>query len=99
MTTDYKTTVFLPQTQFPMKAGLAAQEPGWLARWEKLDLYKRLREQGIRDERDETRACAPMRPADDAVIIDSSTLSAEDVLARMESIVRRTDGSTPPTAV
>ena len=40
---DYKDTVFLPKTGFPMKAGLANKEPGILARWEKMDLYGRLR--------------------------------------------------------
>lgn len=40
---DYKSTVFLPQTDFPMKAGLAQKEPTILARWEAMDLYGRLR--------------------------------------------------------
>src|SRR3546814_8561236 len=31
---DYKDTVFLPKTDFPMKAGLAQKEPAILARWE-----------------------------------------------------------------
>ncbi|MBM3507406.1 MAG: isoleucine--tRNA ligase [Alphaproteobacteria bacterium] len=42
---DYKATVFLPKTGFAMKAGLPEREPQLLARWAKLDLYKRLREQ------------------------------------------------------
>ncbi len=42
-TADYKSTVFLPQTDFPMKAGLAQKEPAILARWESQDLYKTLR--------------------------------------------------------
>jgi isoleucyl-tRNA synthetase len=41
---DYKDTLFLPQTDFPMKAGLPAREPEWLARWERIGLYRRLRE-------------------------------------------------------
>ncbi len=41
---DYRGTLFLPKTDFPMKAGLPVREPEWLARWEKLDLYGRLRE-------------------------------------------------------
>jgi isoleucyl-tRNA synthetase len=41
---DYKSTVFLPQTDFPMKAGLAEKEPKILARWEEKDLYGKLRE-------------------------------------------------------
>ena len=40
---NYKDTVFLPQTPFPMKAGLPAQEPKWLDLWRDLDLYNRLR--------------------------------------------------------
>jgi isoleucyl-tRNA synthetase len=40
---DYKATLFLPQTDFPMKAGLPAAEPQWLVRWEKMDLYGQIR--------------------------------------------------------
>ncbi|TMV94781.1 isoleucine--tRNA ligase [Thioclava sp. BHET1] len=41
---DYRGTVFLPQTDFPMRAGLPAREPEWLERWEKIGIYDRLRE-------------------------------------------------------
>ena len=41
---DYKDTVFLPQTDFPMKAGLPQKEPGILARWQDNGLYDQLRE-------------------------------------------------------
>src|SRR3954453_6156171 len=41
---DYRETVFLPKTEFPMKAGLAQKEPAILARWAEMGLYKRLRE-------------------------------------------------------
>jgi isoleucyl-tRNA synthetase len=41
---DYKDTVFLPKTDFPMKAGLPQKEPGILAKWEADGLYHRLRE-------------------------------------------------------
>ncbi len=40
---DYRPTVFLPATDFAMKAGLPQLEPKLLARWEKMDLYHRLR--------------------------------------------------------
>ena len=43
-TPDYKSTLFLPRTDFPMRAGLPAREPDWLARWERLRVYDRLRE-------------------------------------------------------
>ncbi|MDD3798566.1 MAG: isoleucine--tRNA ligase [Novosphingobium sp.] len=41
---DYKDTVFLPKTDFPMKAGLPQKEPGILARWEEAGLYRQIRE-------------------------------------------------------
>jgi isoleucyl-tRNA synthetase len=41
---DYRATVFLPKTDFPMKAGLASKEPAILARWAEEGLYARLRE-------------------------------------------------------
>ena len=43
-TPDYKDTIFLPQTEFPMRAGLPTREPEWLERWEKIGVYDRLRE-------------------------------------------------------
>jgi isoleucyl-tRNA synthetase len=42
--TDYRDTVFLPKTDFPMKAGLAQKEPAILERWAKIGLYRKLRE-------------------------------------------------------
>ena len=42
-TTDYSKTLFLPETGFPMRAGLPAKEPELLARWENNDLYRQLR--------------------------------------------------------
>jgi isoleucyl-tRNA synthetase len=44
MSIDYKNTVYLPKTDFPMKAGLNKREPELLERWKKLNLYKKLRE-------------------------------------------------------
>ena len=44
MTSDYKSTVFLPKTDFPMKAGLPKREPKTLERWQQIDLWRRLRE-------------------------------------------------------
>ncbi|WAJ27709.1 isoleucine--tRNA ligase [Antarcticirhabdus aurantiaca] len=42
---DYSKTLFLPRTEFPMRAGLPEAEPKWIERWEGMDLYKRLREE------------------------------------------------------
>ncbi|MGL4279350.1 MAG: isoleucine--tRNA ligase, partial [Albidovulum sp.] len=41
---DYRDTVFLPETDFPMRAGLPQREPDWLARWQRIGVYDRLRE-------------------------------------------------------
>ncbi len=40
---DWRDTVFLPTTDFPMKAGLSSKEPAILARWREEDLYGQLR--------------------------------------------------------
>jgi isoleucyl-tRNA synthetase len=41
--TDYRDTVFLPETDFPMRAALPQREPDWLARWARIGVYDRLR--------------------------------------------------------
>jgi len=41
---DYRPTVFLPKTDFPMKAGLPEREPQILAKWQAANLYSQLRE-------------------------------------------------------
>ena len=43
---DYAKSLFLPQTAFPMRAGLPKKEPELLARWADIDLYDRLRAAG-----------------------------------------------------
>ena len=43
---DWSATLFLPKTEFPMKAGLPTREPELLRRWAELGLYERLREKG-----------------------------------------------------
>ena len=44
-TLDYKSTINLPQTDFPMKADLARREPQMLEAWERAGLYRKIREQ------------------------------------------------------
>ena len=41
---DYKETLNLPNTDFPMKAKLPSKEPELLKRWEREDIYRRIRE-------------------------------------------------------
>lgn len=42
MTTDYKDTLFLPQTEFPMRGELPKREPQILEKWNEIDLFKTL---------------------------------------------------------
>jgi isoleucyl-tRNA synthetase len=41
---DYRDTLFLPKTEFPMRAGLPKAEPEWIKRWDAMGLYAKLRE-------------------------------------------------------
>jgi cytidylate kinase len=88
-------TVVFPQA--PLKVFLDASPEERAAR-----RYKQLKGKGLdanlpalvadireRDERDRNRAAAPLRPADEAVIVDSTTLSIDEVLDRVLEEVRR----------
>lgn len=48
-TPDYKATLNLPRTEFPMRAGLPKREPEWLSRWADMDVYGQLRAKKGRD--------------------------------------------------
>ncbi|MBX7249298.1 MAG: isoleucine--tRNA ligase [Caulobacteraceae bacterium] len=48
---DYRETVFLPETPFPMRAGLPQREPQILANWAELDLFEAIRRQRQKDGR------------------------------------------------
>jgi isoleucyl-tRNA synthetase len=47
---DWKATLNLPKTEFPMRADLARREPLWLARWEREGQYERILEARLREE-------------------------------------------------
>ena len=40
---DFKSTLLLPNTNFPMRASLPKREPDWIAHWERIGIYKKLR--------------------------------------------------------
>ncbi|MBP2486074.1 isoleucine--tRNA ligase [Rhizobium leguminosarum] len=40
---DYSKTLYLPETDFPMRAGLPQKEPEFVKRWQEMGLYKKLR--------------------------------------------------------
>jgi len=44
MTKDYKNTINLPQTDFPMRGDLPKREPGWLAEWEEAGRYAQIQQ-------------------------------------------------------
>ena len=44
MALDYKATLNMPKSGFPMRAGLPAREPEMLERWNKIDVYRLLME-------------------------------------------------------
>ncbi|MBW2204931.1 MAG: class I tRNA ligase family protein, partial [Deltaproteobacteria bacterium] len=44
---NYKETLNLPKTVFPMKANLVKKEPEMLERWESIDLYKLIRQSSM----------------------------------------------------
>ncbi len=48
-TPDYKDTLNLPKTDFPMRAGLPKREPEWLERWARIGVYDLLREKQGRE--------------------------------------------------
>ena len=54
-----------------------------------VSLRQTMEEMGERDRRDSTRAASPLKVADDAIVIDSSGLSIEQVFARMMEHVHR----------
>ncbi len=59
------------------------------ARGETVDMAMLVRDIRERDERDSNRAISPLRPADDAVLIDSTSMDIEEVFAKMLSIINR----------
>ncbi|MBT7583649.1 MAG: class I tRNA ligase family protein, partial [Kordiimonadaceae bacterium] len=51
MTKDYRDTIFLPKTDFPMKGNLPNREPQWMERWNDIGIYDRIRESSKDSER------------------------------------------------
>lgn len=58
------------------------------ARGEQLSLEEVLAEQNLRDQRDASRPIGPLRPAADAIVVVTDGLSPEQVVERLEQLVR-----------
>ena len=67
-----------------------------MAKGQSVDLAATLQEILIRDERDSSRATAPLKQADDAVLLDTSELDEVAVVARMEALARARFGADLP---
>ncbi|GFO55970.1 cytidylate kinase [Geomonas sp. Red276] len=87
-------TVVFPDAEVKFFLSASAEERGrrrWLelkARGEEVTLEETIAKVVLRDQQDETRQHAPLKRADDAVDIDSTNLSIEEVLDLMERTVR-----------
>ena len=87
-------TVVLPQADLKIYLDASAEERSKrrfdeiTARGEKADYNEILRKVIERDRIDSTRAIAPLRPADDAVIIDSDKMNAKQVFARVMELCK-----------
>jgi cytidylate kinase len=67
-----------------------------VAKGQTVDLAATLQEILVRDERDSNRATAPLKQADDAVLLDTSDLDEASVVARMEALARARFGADLP---
>jgi len=87
-------TVVLPEADLKIYLDASAEERAKrrfdeiIARGEKADYDEILRKVVARDHIDSTRAVAPLRPADDAVIIDSDKMTAEQVVAQVMELCK-----------
>ena len=67
-----------------------------VAKGQTVDLQKTLQEILVRDERDSSRATAPLKQADDAVLLDTSSLDESAVVDQMEALARARFGADLP---
>ncbi len=88
-------TVVFPDAEVKFFLSASAEERGrrryleLTARGEQVSLKETIDKVALRDRQDEGREYAPLRKAADAVDIDSTSLSMDEVLALMESAVRQ----------
>ena len=80
---DYKSTLNLPKTDFPMKGNLSQREPDQIERWRARDPIRRLQgwleENGLIDEDDLVRIEAEVRTEVEAALVFAEAGTAEPV--------------------
>lgn len=92
-------TVVLPEAQLKIYLDASVEERAnrryheLLSRDEPADYTEILEAMKRRDFIDSTRSVAPLRPADDAIILNSDALDAEEVLAEVIQMVKNPDGT------
>ncbi|HWQ84263.1 MAG TPA: (d)CMP kinase [Anaerolineales bacterium] len=92
-------TVVLPEAQLKIYLDASAEERArrrydeLTSRGEPANYPEILAAMKRRDHIDSTRSIAPLRPAQDAIILNSDALSAEEVLAEVIHMVRNPDGT------
>jgi cytidylate kinase (EC 2.7.4.14) len=90
-------TVVLPEAELKIYLDASAEERArrryleLIQRGEQADYEQVLAGVRRRDEIDSGRAVAPLRPAEDAIILDSDKLTADEVFARVEALCRKED--------
>jgi len=88
-------TVVFPEAECKFFLTAAPEERAWRrlrelsADGRELTMTELLNQQAERDRRDETRTCAPLRPAEDAIVIDTSHLSLADVVEQLTRHVQQ----------
>lgn len=91
---DMGTTVFpAAQTKIFLTASAEARAERryqqLVAKGERVDMISLVNDIKERDERDSNRAVSPLRPAGDAVVIDSTSMTIDQVFARMLAVIGR----------
>jgi isoleucyl-tRNA synthetase len=82
---DYKETLNLPRTSFGMRADLARKEPEFLARWEEMDLYDRIRS-ARKGKENYTLHDGPPYPTGDLHIGTGMNKILKDVIVRFQTM-------------
>jgi cytidylate kinase len=97
-------TIVFPHAECKFFLTATPEERAWRrlreleAQGNELTIAQLLAQQAERDRRDETRACAPLRPAEDAVVIDTSQLSLPAVVEKLVEFVGYKAGKPPAGA-
>ena len=86
MTQDYKSTLNLPSTGFPMKGNLAQREPEMLKRWQSQDIYQQIRQASAKREKKYTLHDGPPYANGDIHIGHAVNKILKDIIVKSKSL-------------